>query len=75
MTDAPEDALAKAERHVREGEERIARQTTLVEELERDGHVHAAEKGRVLLATLQGTLDLWCADLARLRRTCDDAGS
>jgi ribosomal protein S19E (S16A) len=75
MSDPPEDVLSQAERHVREGEERIARQTAVVEELERDGHVHAAGKARVLLATLQAVLDTWHADLARLRRPRDGHGS
>jgi hypothetical protein len=35
---APETELQTAERHVREGERRIARQEALIRELDRGGH-------------------------------------
>jgi hypothetical protein len=73
MSDVAEDAIAQAERHVREGEERIARQAAVVEGLERNGH--AADKGRVLLATLPAVLDTWRVDVAHLGRTRDRNGS
>ena len=53
-----EDPLAQAERHVREGEGRIARQHEIIAELDRDGHAPMAAEARQLLATLQQTLDL-----------------
>jgi hypothetical protein len=53
-----EDALAQAERHVREAEERVARQATLVEELERTGHERASDEARKLLASFEKTLDV-----------------
>ena len=56
--DPPEDALARAERHVREGEERVARQLAIVEEMDRDDHPEAAAMAREVLATLRSTLDL-----------------
>lgn len=54
----PEDPRALAERHVREGEARVARQLVLIEELERDNHPEAAAVARAVLATLQTTLGL-----------------
>jgi hypothetical protein len=54
----PEDPLAMAERHVREGEVRVARQLVIIEEMDRDNHPEAAAMGRVVLVTLQATLDL-----------------
>ena len=56
--DPPEDPLAMAERHVREGEVRVARQLVIIEEMDRDNHPEAAAMGRVVLVTLQATLDL-----------------
>jgi hypothetical protein len=54
--DPPEDALAMAERHVRVGEERVALQTALIEEMERDNHRETAAEGRKALVALQDTL-------------------
>ncbi|MBL6454571.1 hypothetical protein JMJ55_04490 [Belnapia sp. T6] len=54
----PEDALALADRHVREGEERVTRQLAIIDEMDRDNHPEAAAIARVVLATLQTTLDL-----------------
>ncbi|WP_207537653.1 hypothetical protein [Sabulicella rubraurantiaca] len=56
--DPHEDALAMAERHVREGEERVARQRAIIEEMERDNHPKAAEIGRSTLQVLLSTLEL-----------------
>lgn len=51
--------LDKAERDIRDGEERIAHQRKLIAELRRDGHDTAeAEK---LLWTMQRSLDAWKA--------------
>jgi hypothetical protein len=51
--------LAKAERDIAEGAERVARQAKLVEELRRDGHgVSEAER---LLKSMRATLALWRA--------------
>jgi hypothetical protein len=47
--------LAKAERDIVEGEERVTRQTFLIDELRRDGHDVAGAE--VLLATMQQTLE------------------
>ena len=58
--------LDKAERDIREGEERIAQQTRLIAELRRDRHDTAeAEK---LLWTLQQSLDTWKAHRETIRR-------
>ncbi|WP_207540697.1 hypothetical protein [Sabulicella rubraurantiaca] len=54
---ANEDSLAQAERHVREGEERVTRQRAIVEELERDNHPEAAALGRATLETFLATLE------------------
>ena len=59
MASSPEDALAQAERHVREGEARVVRQIVLIEKLKRDGHPRAAEQASVLLVTLQTSLGLF----------------
>ena len=62
----PEDALAQAERHVREGEARIARQIALIEELDRNGHQQAADTARTVLETFQDVLETWRDDLIRI---------
>ena len=56
----PEDALAQAERHVREGEARIARLTRLINDLDGDRQPDAAARARAgeLLATMQESLKL-----------------
>ena len=54
--DPPEDALAMAERHVRVGEEQVALQIALIEEMDRDNHHETAAEGRKSLETLQETL-------------------
>jgi len=41
-----------AERHVREAEDRIARQLEIIAELELNRHFEAAQRGRELLAAL-----------------------
>ncbi len=55
---APEDPIAQAQRHVREAEAHIARQSKLIEELERDGHTRMAEQARTVLNTIRHTLEL-----------------
>jgi hypothetical protein len=56
MTDAPEDAIAKAERHVHEAEARVTWQTALVEELDRTGQKHQTDMARVVLTALRTSL-------------------
>jgi hypothetical protein len=51
-----EDAVARAERHVREAEERVARQAALVEALAGTGDERASAEARRLLANFEGTL-------------------
>jgi hypothetical protein len=63
----PETELQVAERHVREGEERIARQEALIRELDRDGHPATAEMGRKVLVTLNESLGLARAHVVRLK--------
>lgn len=58
MSEQPEDPIAMAERHIREGEARVARQLGVIEELDRDNHPEAAATAREMLAALQHTLDL-----------------
>lgn len=53
-----EDPLSQATRHVVEAEERVARQSRLLYELERDGHSRLAMEARKILQTLQRTLEL-----------------
>ena len=51
------DSLAKADRDLSEGEERITRQIALVERLRQDGH--SVTEAQSLLDTLQQTLQIW----------------
>jgi hypothetical protein len=67
MTDSPEDTLARAERHGREGERHVSHQLALIETLDRDGHQRAAEQARRVLATLQDSLKLAREDAQRER--------
>lgn len=55
---AGESPLAMSERHVREGEQRVARQERLVAELDHEGHPEMALQAQKLLETLQDTLRL-----------------
>lgn len=59
--------LARAERHVREGEERAAHQRAIIDKLERDGHRDAARKVRKLLSALEKSLRLAREHLRRER--------
>jgi len=54
----PEHPLSRAERHVREGEERVARQASIVEKLSEARHKWAAETARIMLATFETSLEL-----------------
>jgi hypothetical protein len=54
----PEDALVRAERHVRQAEEHVAHQAAILEELVRNGHQRAVPRAREVLATLQRSLEL-----------------
>ena len=57
VPDVPaESVLEMAARHVREGEEHIAKQRALIAELERDGHDNMLPAARELLATFEQTL-------------------
>jgi hypothetical protein len=62
-----EDLLAMAERHVREGEARLARLRAAVAASERAGHPEAAAKGGELLAAVERSLELMRGHL-RLER-------
>jgi uncharacterized coiled-coil protein SlyX len=65
---APETELQTAERHVREGERRIARQEALIRELDRGGHPAAtAEIARKVLAAMNESLVLARTHVARLK--------
>ena len=56
--DEPYDPIiVEAERHVREGEERVARQLMLVKALDAAGRHEEASAARLLLATLTGSVD------------------
>ena len=56
--------LAQAERHVREGEERVARQLAYIRELEMHRDLSAAQQARCQLVTMQHSLELARDDLA-----------
>ena len=53
-----ETILEMARRHVREGEERIARQEGVLAKLDRDNHPQAAVLGRAVLETMRLSLNL-----------------
>ena len=53
-----EDDLTQAERRVRGGEKRVARQIAFIETLDRDNHPAAAEVARGVLVTLRPSLEL-----------------
>lgn len=54
----PESKFVQAERHVREGAERVKRQAALAEQLERDGHRKAAEAAWGPLSALEESLQI-----------------
>ena len=60
--DRKEDPLAQARRHVAQGMECVARQSTLVDELRRDGH--STVEAQALLAEFERTLVLMRDHLA-----------
>lgn len=66
----PSPPLEAADRHVREGEERVARQRALIAELERDTHPALLPVARALLAELEAALR-WSQE--NLRREEDHA--
>jgi hypothetical protein len=53
----PNPLFAEAERHIREGEERVARQLMLVNSLDAARRYEEARFARVLLATFTDSLD------------------
>ena len=65
--ESAEDPVAMAERHVREGEARIARQERIIAEMARDDHPEAERMGRVVLQQFQRTLELMREHLEALR--------
>ena len=60
-----ETPLEECQRHVTEGAERIARQKTLIDCLERDGHQRMLPGAYVVLTNLQATQQLGEEHLAR----------
>lgn len=60
----PEDLLTMAQRHVREGEARIARQEALIAKLTQEGHHAAATRGREVLKQMHWSLELGRRHLA-----------
>ena len=58
MTDRPETEVEKARRHVREGEERVARLVEIIDEMDRLNHAETAAMGRTILETMRVSLDL-----------------
>jgi hypothetical protein len=75
IMDPPEKTLARAERHVREGEERVARQLAIIEEMDRDNHPKAAAMAREVLVTLQTILDLMRGHHLRMERETRGPGA
>jgi hypothetical protein len=62
--EAHEDMLAMAQRHVLEGEVRVARQEEIVATLRRHGHEAAARRGEAVLEQMRRALDLGRRHLA-----------
>jgi len=67
--------LALAEQHVAQGHEHVAKQRRIVADLETDGHVDAAVKGRALLAEFEKLLAMHIADRDRLRKELGECPS
>jgi hypothetical protein len=67
----PDDALALAELHVREAEERLARQAATTERLAAAGHDWAADEARKMLEPIRMSLDIARAHLAIVRALRD----
>jgi hypothetical protein len=67
-----EERLRLAEQHVALGREKIARQSRLLAELERDGHDTAP--ARTLLQTFEGVQETLEAGSARLAKALADLG-
>ena len=53
---AVDEPLEVARRHVLEAERRVARQESLIQQMERKGHVEIAKMGRTLLRAMQTSL-------------------
>ena len=70
----PEAACPEAERRIREGEARIARQAAVVEGFELAGHERAAEQAGEALALMRVNLGL-ALFLLGLEATGDDDGA
>ncbi len=58
MQDRGETMLELAQRHVLEGEDRVARQRAVIATMERDHHAETAATAREVLATLEESLRL-----------------
>jgi hypothetical protein len=67
------DPVTQAERHVREGEERIARQEAYIRELDMHRDLRAAEEAKRRLAAMQHSLELARDDLAHATRNRQSA--
>lgn len=65
---AAESKLAQVERHVVEGEQRVARQRAIIQRLERDKHLAAAARARETLKALEVTLAIMRQHLHKERR-------
>ena len=59
----------QAQRHVLEGEERVARQRALIEEMDRDEHPVVADQARRILETMEQTLRLSRQHLEAIKGT------
>jgi hypothetical protein len=69
MLPPPETALARAERHVAEGERLVARQLRLIQTLERNGHPDSVALAESVLERLQVSLDILYQHLWREQQT------
>lgn len=60
---ASEASIARAERRVREAEERVGRQAAIADRLHRAGHRWAADTAKIVLATSEAGLQFARDDL------------
>ena len=67
----PDHAIALAEQHVREAEERVARQTSIARRLDEAGHGWAADEARTMLAATRASLNMARGHLVFLRMLLD----
>jgi hypothetical protein len=67
VSDRPETELEIAQRHVREGERRLARMAAMIDAMDKDKYPKAFTMGKLLLETMSTSLDIWRLHLLRIQ--------